>query len=126
MEVRPAKKEDWPQLIELCEGHSFRVPELENLLDVMVAEDNGKIVAWVYTEKFVEAVFVPNTKSSNITKVKSLKLLTQKSAEITKARGIKQIHSFVKDEHFADLLVKRFHYGIITGIPLFLNLDDNG
>ena len=126
MEVRPAKKEDWPALVELCAKHSFPFPDLENLLDVVVAEDNGKIVAWVYTEKFVEAVFVPDKDSNNITKVKSLKLLTEKSSELTKARGIKQVHSFVKDERFAELLVKRFHYGVCTGTPLVLNLDDNG
>ncbi len=113
-------------MMELLKGHSFQFPDLKNVLDLLVVEDEGKIVAWGYTEKFIEVAFVPSVNSSNITKVKSLKLLSEKSAELTKARGIDQIHSFVKDERFARLLVERFNYGVCTGTPLFLNLNDNG
>ena len=126
MIVRPAVKEDWDRLIELHKGHDFPFPSFDNMLDVLVVEDEGKITAWGYTKKFVEIVFIPARLLPNITKVKSLKLLSEKSSELTKARGIDQVHSFVKDERFAKLLVERFKYGVCTGIPLFLNLDDNG
>jgi hypothetical protein len=96
------------------------------MLDVLVVEDGGKVVAWGYTKKFVEIVFVPAIGSSKITKVKSLKLLSEMSTELTKARGIDMVHSFVKDKNFANLLVRRFNYGVCTGTPLFLDLDDNG
>ena len=126
MEVRPAKKEDYSQLVELHKGHEFPLPEWKNILDVLVVEDDGKIVAWGYTKKFVEIVFVPNKNTSKITKVKSLKLLSKMSSELTKARGIDMVHSFVTDDYFAKLLVERFKYGVCTGTPLFLDLDDNG
>jgi hypothetical protein len=100
MEVRPAKKEDWESLIKICAEHSFPFPDFGNILDVLVVENDGKIVAWGYTEKFVEIVFIPKMDEPSITKVKSLKLLSEKSSELTKARGIKQVHSFVKDERF--------------------------
>ena len=126
MLVRPAKKEDWDSLLELNKGHSFPFPGFKNMLDILVVEDNGKIVAWGYTKKYVEVVFVPKTDSPNITKVKSLKLLSKMSSEITKARGIDMIHSYVKDERLAQLLVKHFNYGVCTGTPLFLDLENNG
>lgn len=126
MEARPAKKEDWPFLVELIKGHDFSFPDFKNILDIVVIEDNGKIVAWGFTEKFVEAVFVPAVDSSNITKVKSLKSLTEKLGELTRARGIEQIHSFIQDDRFAKLLVERFDYGVASGTPLFLNLKTNG
>jgi hypothetical protein len=126
MEVRPARKEDWPFLVVIIKNHSFPLPNFNNVLDVLVIEDEGKIVAWGYTEKFVEIVFIPKEDIPNITKVKSLMLLSEKSAELTKARGINQVHSFVKDEKFAKLLVERFNYGVCTGTPLFLNLKSNG
>jgi hypothetical protein len=126
MEVRPAKKEDWDSLLELCKGHSFPFPDFKNMLDVLVVEDKGKIVAWGYTKKYVEIVFVPDKNSSKVTKVKSLKLLSEKSSELTKARGIDMVHSYVRDEKFAKLLVERFNYGVCTGTPLFLDLEDNG
>jgi hypothetical protein len=126
MEVRPAKKEDWDYLIEIHKGHEFPFPDFKNMLDVLVVEDNGKIVAWGYTKKFVEIVFIPKVETPTITKVKSLKLLSEKSTELTKARGIDMVHSFVTDDKFARLLVERFNYGVCTGTPLFLDLDDNG
>lgn len=126
MEVRPAKKEDWPHLVELLKGHSFPLPDFKNMLDVLVVEDNGEVVAWGYTKKFVEIVFVPALSKSKITKVKSLKLLSEKSTELTKARGIDMVHSFVVDDDFAKLLVERFNYGVCTGTPLFLDLDEHG
>lgn len=127
MEVRPANKEDWDSLLELHKGHDFPFPDFKNILDILVVEEDGKIVAWGYTKKFVEIVFIPSVNSSNITKVKSLKLLSEKSTELTRARGIDQVHSFVKNEKLASLLVKRFHYSVCTGVPLFLNIEkDNG
>ena len=118
--------EDWDSILELHKGHSFPFPDFKNMLDVLVVEDNGKLVAWGYTKKFVEIVFVPAISSTKITKVKSLKLLSEKSSELTKARGIDMVHSFVVDDDFAKLLVERFNYGVCTGTPLFLDLDDNG
>jgi hypothetical protein len=126
MEVRPAKREDWSQLVELHRGHEFPFPNFNNILDILVVEDNEKIVAWGYTKKFVEIVFVPKLDSPKATKVKSLKLLSEKSTELTKARGIDMVHSYVTDESFAKLLVERFNYGVCAGTPLFLDLDDNG
>lgn len=126
MEVRPAKKEDFPFLLELNRGHSFPFPDFKNILDILVVEDNGEIVAWGYTKKYVEIVFVPNVDLPNITKVKSLKLLSEKSTELTKERGIDMVHSYVKDERLVKLLVERFNYGVCTGTPLFLDLENNG
>ena len=126
MEARPAKPEDWDYLVVLSKGHNFPFPDFKNILDVVVIEDSGKIIAWGYTEKFVEAVFIPANSSPNITKVKSLKSLSKKLGELTRARGIEQIHSFIQDDKFAKLLVERFNYGVCTGTPLFLNLDNNG
>lgn len=126
MEVRPAKKEDWPFLVELHQGHELPFPDFNNILDILVVEDDGKIVAWGYTKKFVEIVFIPKKDSPKATKVKSLKLLSEKSTELTKARGIDMVHSYVVDPNFAKLLVERFNYGVCTGTPLFLDLDNNG
>lgn len=126
MEVRPAKKEDWDSLLELSRGHSFPFPDFKNMLDILVVEQDGEIVAWGYTKKYVEIVFIPKISLPKSTKVKSLKLLSEKSTELTRARGIDQVHSYVKDEKFAKLLVERFNYGVCTGTPLVLNIDDNG
>jgi hypothetical protein len=126
MIVRPAKSEDVDSLIELHQGHSFPFPSFDNTLDILVVEKDGKIVAWGYTKKYVEIVFVPGKNLPNPTVVKSLKLLVDKSTELTKARGINQVHAYVKDESFAKLLVERFNYGVIDGTPLVFNLDTNG
>jgi len=126
MEVRPANREDFNDLVRIHKEHEFPFPTFDNILDLLVVEKDGKIVAWGYTKKFVEIVFVPDKNTPRLTKVKSLKLLSDKSSELARARGIDQVHSFVTDESFAELLVKRFNYGVCTGIPLFLNLDDYG
>jgi len=94
------------------------------MLDVLVVEHNGKVIAWGYTKKYVEIVFVPKKDSLKVTKVKALKLLSDKSTELTRARGIDMVHSYVKDEDFVKLLVERFNYGVCTGTPLFLDLDN--
>jgi hypothetical protein len=126
MEVRSAKPEDMPEMLRLNEGHSFPFPELTHILYMFVVEDNGKMVAWGYTRKYVEVVFIPDIATPRATKVKSLKLINEKSTETARAMGIDQLHSYVKDEGFAKLLVERFNYGVCTGIPLFLNLEPNG
>lgn len=124
MIVRPAKKEDWPDLVRLVKEHDFPLPVFKNMVDILVIEDEGKIVAWGYTKRFVEIVFIPDRQSSKVKKIKSLKLLSEKSTELTKARGIDMVHSFVSDPDFAKLLVERFGYGVCTGTPLFLDLDN--
>ena len=124
MVVRPAKQGDWPALIEIHKGHSFPFPDFKNMLDVLVVEHNGKVIAWGYTKKYVEIVFVPKKDSLKVTKVKALKLLSDKSTELTRTRGIDMVHSYVKDESFVKLLVERFNYGVCTGTPLYLDLDN--
>lgn len=126
MVARRFKMEDLDEIIQLHKGHTFPVPHFSHMLDIVVVEDNEKIVAWGYTEKFVEAVFIPGKDLPNITKVKSLMSLTEKLGELTRDRGIEQIHSFIQDEKFARLLVERFDYGVASGTPLFLNLKPNG
>lgn len=126
MIVRPVKSEDVDALIALHKDHPFPFPKFDNMLDILVVERDGKILAWGYTKKYVEVVFVPDKNSPKPTIVKSLKLLVDKSTELTIARGIDQVHSYVTEPEFAKLLVERFNYGVCTGTPLFLNLDTNG
>lgn len=125
MIVRPAESKDMDAMIALHKDHPFPFPKFENTLEILVVEKDGKVVAWGYTKKYVESVFIPDKSTPRPTIVKSLKLLVEKSNELTKARGIDQLHSYVEDRHFAKLLVERFNYGVCTGIPLFLNLDTN-
>jgi hypothetical protein len=126
MEARLFKIEDLDEIIALHKGHSFPVPHFNRMLDIVVIEDKGKIVAWGYTEKLVEAVFVPGKDLPNITKVKSLMSLITKLVQLTADRGIEQTHSFIQDERFAQLLVERFNFGVASGTPLFLNIKPNG
>lgn len=126
MIVRPANKEDWDQLVLLNKKHNFPFPDFNNMLDVLVIEEDGLIKAWGYTKKFVEVVFVPDKDQPPKTIVKSLKMLVEKSTELTRERGIDQIHAFVTDENFATILLKHFNYGIVTGTPLYFNIDQNG
>lgn len=125
MIVRAAKQEDLNQLIEINKNHTFPFPpDFSSMLDILVVEKEGRIVAWGYTKKQVEIVFVPDLDSPKPTIVKSLKLLSEKSSELTKERGISQVHCFVQDPDFAALLVERFGYGVCSGTALFLNVPN--
>jgi len=122
MIIRRFKQTDIPQLVELVNKHSFEFPKFANLLDVLVVEKDDKILAWGYTEKMVEVVFVPDVDASKKDKVESLKLLVETSNGLTKERGIEQIHSFVVDERFASILKKHFGYRESTGQALYFNV----
>lgn len=126
MEVRPFKMEDLDEIIQLHKGHTFPVPHFSHMLDIIVIEDKDKIVAWGYTEKLVEAVFVPGMNLPKATKVKSLMLLVEKLIQLTKDRGIEQIHCFIQDDKFAQLLVERFDLGVSSGTSLVKNIKSNG
>jgi len=125
MVVRPAIKEDWDELLRIHKSHGFPFPDFKNMLHVLVIEDKNKIVAWGYVKKYVETVFIPDKNTPKSTIVKSLKLISEKSSEMALSQNIDQVHAYVEDEHFADLLVDRFGYKVCTGIPLVLNLENS-
>jgi len=125
MIVRSAVKEDWEQLMELNAQHNFPFPDFNNMLTVLVVEDEGKIIAWGYLKMLVEAVFIP-AKGNKKKVVKSLKLLNDEGIRQAKRNKVEQIHSFIVDPSFKDILVKHFDYGIAKGDALILNVNTHG
>jgi hypothetical protein len=121
MEIRKAELKDFDRLVELSKEHNYPFPDFKSILTILVAEEDGKVVAYGYTQRFVEVVFLPDTGSKQDI-VKSLKGLTEGMIE-SLSPDIKQVHAFVMNDSFGDILTKKFGYEPCSGKALVLNIN---
>jgi len=121
MIIRPYKKGDEEELSKLMSQHNFNFP-LTNLLSIFVVEDEGRIIAWGVLKQFVEAIFMPDKTAQKRDIIESLKLLNTECLNQSRLNKIEQVHSFITDEKFQEVLIKHFGYGECTGKALFLNV----
>lgn len=97
----------------------FSLPDLTNAVTFAVVEDDdGIVIAFGIVKVFAEAIMILDQDESDRIKSDAMKLLLSKAENDCKSNGIKQLHTFCKDESFADLLIKHFDFKKIKTVGL--------
>lgn len=119
MILRNPQDKDSEQMAEIAMQHPFPIFE-RNLLTVLAVR-GPDIIAVGQLIPQVEVLLMGNFKRSKAERVEALKLLMIEAMFQTNKLNIPQLHSFIKDEKFADILQK--HWGFTPcAKALVLNL----
>lgn len=112
---------DLPRINELWDGSYDLEVKSSNIGDAVVIQ-NDDIAGFGIIKEFAEVVLVLNKDLSKRDQIQVLKKLYDRAVHHCKDLKLKELHAFVKDEQFAQLLIKHFGFRKIEGIPLILDL----
>lgn len=116
--MRRPRVQDWKRLQEIAKGYDFVLPD--NPLRAQVVERDGKVVALGLIRILAEAILI--CEGSDRDKVHSLFELICQCIKDAKELNLPQIHIFVKDNKFADILIKKFNFVEEQGRTLVLEI----
>jgi len=92
----------------------FSVPNRNNaVIDAVVEDENGKIVAYGQVKVFAEAMFILDKAAPKRAKIEALILLMTEAIRGANISGIEDIYCFIKDPQFASLISKHFAFEIV-------------
>ena len=95
------------------EHHSddFSVPNRKTrLIDAVVEDENGKVIAYGQVKLIAEAMFIVNSGLSGSIKSMALLLLMNRAFEGVNKAKLDQMYAFIKDPDFALLITKHFGF----------------
>lgn len=125
MIYRQTREHDIPQLAKLQKEH----PDFHDLnltkcvTDGVVVDDNQDVVAYGIVIPFAEAVFIPDLSRTKKERTEALRLLMRQAIYGTEKVGLKQLHCFIKNEEFAEIMIKHYGFEPCIGQALVLNLE---
>lgn len=90
--------------------------------DRLVFDSKENTRAFGMLKNMAEAVIVLDKTASKRTQVESLKLLFQQAIKTCKELKIADLHAFTTDERYANILISKFGFERVKGIPLILDL----
>jgi len=95
------------------------------LVEGKIVKD-GKEVGYGRLKVLAEAIVVLEATESFTTRVKTLKFAVEECIKEARENGLQQVHLFPTDARFANILKNHFGFEDVVGIPLVLELRDNG
>lgn len=117
MKLRPFQDSDINRIDAIWqEYHSrdFSVPNRKtSVVDAVVEDDDGIVVAYGQVKLFAEAMFILDHGASQRAKVAALKLLILEALRGANVAGLDDIYCFIKDPHFASLISKHFGFDLV-------------
>lgn len=108
MNIREVRTEDGSEIERLISQHNFPYPEGPVITKAIVEKD-GKVVAFGLVRFIAEEIMIMDQDCSDRDKSEILQLLHKQAIQGCLTNGIEEIHAFVQDEHFIEVLKK--HYG---------------
>lgn len=114
MYTRDFKVEDWPEILALKKKYyagelTLADPTKNVVTDLIVCDDNDKILGFGFVKLFAEAVMILDQSLPARLKVQILRAMMSEAIEGSRSYGLEYLHMFSKREDFLDVLKK--HYG---------------
>src|SRR5687767_1533403 len=103
--------------------HSFPCPSRKNLLDEKVVDKDGVTVGYAQIKILAEASLILDLSKSKRDRIEALNVFMDYAQEMCAAKGIEQLHVFVEDESFANLLIEKFGFSQVMARTLVKNLE---
>jgi hypothetical protein len=100
----------------------FGIPNRNHLVTQGVVEKDGTVVAYGMVKQFAEAILVLDLDESTKAKVEAIRILMEVAIMDSTKQGVEQLHVFVQDPAFAEILKKHFGFVPCTGQALVLTL----
>lgn len=122
---RLVQHSDIPKIQHIYAKHhmeSFGLFNTNGNLASGVYENGGEVIAYGMIKQLAEAILVMDLDLSARKRVKALLNLIQFAINKSKEADLQQLHAFVKDERFANILRKDFGFVDVRDVPLVLNL----
>lgn len=125
MSLREVKLDDIKEIERIYAKHhadTFGLFNTNNSLGHAISGDENKILAFGAIKLLAEAMIVLDLSLPKTARTKAVIELLEAAIANCKKLEIEQLHAFVKDEHFAKLLIERFKFARVEDIPLVLNI----
>lgn len=121
---RPSDLEEISKLWEKHHSHSFSLPPLNpSIIDCVVEDSEGKIVAFGNLKIYAEAVMIMDHDRSR----KDLAVAFQRCMDVAimgaQKSGISEIHAVAQDADFADVLRNKYDFVNVVGEHLVREVD---
>lgn len=114
MHIRRYRPSDLEAVSKLWEKHysqEFSLPSLlPRIVEAVVEDDWGEIVGFGVVKVFAEAVMVLDKDRSTRDRAESMDLLMKLAVDGVSQVGAKQLHVFVSDENFGNVLRKHYDF----------------
>lgn len=123
-EFRSSDIEEVRRIYNEHHADTFGIFNFNKVLDHGILEENGKIIALGAVKMLAEAMIILDMGLPKTTRTKAIIDLLKAAIERCKDQDIEQLHAFIKDEKYAQLLIERFGFKRITDIPLVLNIKE--
>lgn len=98
-------------------------PTPENILTCLVAKDDDGIIVFGFIKLFAEAIIIPDRTRGKLETARAIKLLTEAGANICRTAKIEELHAFVEESQWADLLREHLGFSNVKGEALSLRVE---
>lgn len=122
MIIRHATNADIDRILEINKQNDFPIPKFDNIITQAVIEDESGVIAFGMVKLFAEAILILDHNQPKRSKISAIQLLMLEAIRGSKQHELTQLHAFIKDEHFSDLMKKHYGFENCSGIPLVMNL----
>lgn len=123
LKLRRPKIEDLPDIHQVADKYDFVLPT--QFQHAAVVEHENRVIAFGLLREIIEAIIVVDGKDR--VKVESIKHLIEVGKRDARELGYNEIHTFIDNPDFADILIEHFGFRRVAGEFLLLKLEkDNG
>ena len=129
MIYRPLIDSDIPKIDKIYREHhqdSFGIPSLLHSIMAGVITENDKVIAFGMLRLIPEAIMVLDLSQSTRIKTVAVNQLLLNSEFGVANNQLGELHAFVQDPRFANLLIKRFGFTDVIGQALVKKVGANG
>lgn len=98
--------------------NQFKFPDLDLLSSIYVVVEEDEIIGFGAIQPIFEAIVILNQDKSKDERLMALEMLEARAEYEIQSQGITQLHAFVQDSSFFNLLKKRYGYVSTKGQSL--------
>lgn len=126
MKYRPAAHQDVDSINRIYEQHkeSFDLPISSSEVAGVAYDDNDEIVGFIMVRRIFETILILDLERSKKDRIEALKECFKGALFESRLAGIDQIHAFVQDVKFAELLKKYFGFRDCVGQAIVTDIGD--
>lgn len=112
--IRSFRREDVPAIDRIWREHhsdDFSVPDRSTaLIDAVVEDDDGKVIAYGQVKLFAEAMLFLDLDASQRDKIQAVRLLMLEAYRGVESSKLSEIYAFIQDPDFSLLIQKHFGF----------------
>lgn len=125
MRYRPATNKDIPEIERVYKHHDFALPISASEVAGVALDDNDKVVGFIMVRRIAETILILDLERSQRDRIQALKACFEGALFESRLAGFDQIHAFVQDVGFSELLKKHFGFRPCVGEAIVTDIGDS-